>query len=50
MPASENRKTVMATVSAGAYWNDSAEGLDLGRPVLRAMAMMTAKAPRFMTA
>jgi hypothetical protein len=50
MPASENMKMVMARVSAGAYWNEPANESISAERVLRAMAMMTAKAPRFIAA
>ena len=50
MPASENKKTVMATVRPGAYSKSPPKESISADPVLRATAMTTANAPRFMAA
>ena len=50
MPASEKRNVAMATASPGAYWNSPAYELSSAEAVLRATAMITANAPRFMAA
>ena len=49
MPASEARKTSMATARPGAYSNRPEKLVSSAEWVLRATAITTAKAPRFMT-
>ena len=50
MPARANRKTVISTASDGAYSNRPPKLEISPLPVLRATAMTTVKAPRFMAA
>ena len=50
MPASDVRAIVMATVSPGAYWNSPPNESISADWVLRATAITTAKAARFMAA